>query len=417
MVDSDESEVTPIVSDFEATIEKLVYGGDGLARVEGRVALAPYVLPGERVRLEARQQKPTLIRAFPKEIVTSSPARVAPPCPYFGRCGGCHYQHAEYAAQLEAKRTILAEEFWRQAKIRLDAAIAAGIETIAGEPWGYRNRVQLHIADGRLGYREAASHKLCAIDRCPISSPKVNETIASLNAMLRDRKWPRFIRALEIFTDEEQVQLNVLETERPVARHFFEWCAEAIPGLVPGPLDYRGQFRVSGNSFFQVNRFLLDSLVDVALAGSSGERSEGRSAIELYAGVGLFTLPLARRFREVTAVESGAGAVRDLRFNAGRAQLSNIVAEQRTAEKFLQAVDRPPDFVLLDPPRAGLGPEITAQLIRLRPAALTIVACDPVTLTRDLPALTGGGFRLDRVILIDLFPQTYHLETVVRLVS
>lgn len=400
--------VTPIVSDFEATIEKLVYGGDGLARVEGRVALAPYVLPGEHVRLEARQQKPKLVRAIPKEIVTPSPARVTPPCPYFGRCGGCHYQHAEYAAQLEAKRVILAEEFWRQAKIRLEGEIA----TISGEPWGYRNRVQLHIADGKLGYREAASHKLCAIDRCPIASPKVNETIAALNSMLRDRKWPRFIRAIEIFTDEQQVQLNVLETERPVARHFFEWCAETIPGLVPGPLDYQDQFRVSGNSFFQVNRFLLDALVDAALAGY-----EGHSAIELYAGVGLFTLPLARRFHEVTAVESGAGAVRDLRFNAERAQLSNIVAEQRSAEKFLQTVDRPPAFVLLDPPRAGLGPEITAQLIRLRPAALAIVACDPVTLARDLAALTAGGFRLDRVTLIDLFPQTYHLETIVRLVS
>ena len=401
------NEVTPIVSDFEAAIEKLVYGGDGLARVQGRVALAPYVLPGEQVRLEPRQQKPKLIRAIPKEIVTPSPARVTPPCPYFGRCGGCHYQHAGYAAQLEAKRAILAEEFWRQAKIRLEGEIA----TISGEPWGYRNRVQLHIADGKLGYREAGSHKLCAIDRCPISSPKLNQTIRALNAMLLDRKWPRFIRAIEIFTDEEQVQLNVLETERPVARHFFEWCAETIPGLVPGPLDYRGQFRVSGNSFFQANRFLLDALVDAALGDA-----QGNSAIELYAGVGLFTLPLARRFREVTAIESGAGAVRDLRFNAERAQLSHIIAEQQSAGRFLQTVDRPPDLVLLDPPRAGLGPEITAQLIRLHPTALTIVACDPVTLTRDLAALIAGGFRLEGVTLIDLFPQTYHLETLVRLV-
>lgn len=406
------SGVTPIVNDFEATIEKLVYGGEGLARIDGRVTLAPYVLPGERVRLTAQKQKPGLVRAIPKDILAPSTVRVKPECPYFGRCGGCHYQHTEYAAQVQAKRAILAEEFWRQAKIRLDTEATAGFTVVTGEPWGYRNRVQLHVADGRLGYREAASHKLCAIDHCPIASPKINEVIAALNAMLGDRRWPRFLRAIEIFTDETRVQLNVLETERPVARHFFDWCAETIPDLAPGPLDYRGVFRVSGNSFFQVNRFLLDTLVETALEGSSGH-----SALELYAGVGLFTLPLARAFREVTAVESGSGAVRDLRFNAERAQLSNILAEQQSAERYLQGMDRAPDFVLLDPPRAGLGPLITEHLIRLRPAAVTIVACDPVTLARDLAALTAGGFRLERVTLIDLFPQTYHLETLVRLVS
>lgn len=402
-----DSEVKPIVSDFEATIEKLVYGGDGLARVDGRVTLAPFVLPGERVRLETRQQKPTLIRAIPGKILEASPERVTPQCPYFGRCGGCHYQHAAYAAQIEAKRAILTEELWRQAKIRLETQM----RVISGEPWGYRNRVQLHIFEGRLGYREAGSHKLCPIERCPIASPKINESIAALNGMLKDRKWPRFVRAVELFTDEERVQLNIVETERPVARHFFDWCAEVISGLAPGPLDYLRQFRVSGNSFFQVNRFLIDALVEAALSGS-----EGGSAVELYAGVGLFTLPLARRFREVMAVESGSGAVRDLRFNAERAKLSNIMTSQQSAEKFLNGMEQAPELIFLDPPRAGMGPAITSQLIRLKPGAVTIVACDPVTLARDLAALTGGGFQLREVTLVDLFPQTYHLETLVRLV-
>ena len=127
------------------------------------------------------------------------------------------------------------EELWRQAKFRVEAEIP----TVAGEPWGYRNRVQLHIEEGRLGYREAGSHKLCAIDRCPIASPKINAAIAVLNAMMKDRRWPRFVRSIELFTDEERVQLNVVETERPVAKHFFDWCAETIAGLVPGALDYR----------------------------------------------------------------------------------------------------------------------------------------------------------------------------------
>jgi 23S rRNA (uracil1939-C5)-methyltransferase len=376
--------------------------------VEGRVALAPYVLPGERVRLHSVREKPGLVHAMPVEILEPSASRVAPECPYFGRCGGCHYQHASYEAQLEAKRAILVEELWRQAKIRVNPEIP----TLAGKPWGYRNRVQLHIEGGRLGYREAASHKLCAIDRCPIASPRVNATIAALNKMLKDRRWPQFVRSIEIFTDEERVQLNVVETGRPVARHFFDWCAEAIPRLVPGPLDYRGEFRVSGNSFFQVNRFLLDALVEAAL-----EDAEGETAVDLYAGVGLFTLPLARRFRHVAAVESGAGAVRDLRWNAERVGLTNVRAEQQPAEKFLAPLGRAPDFVLLDPPRTGLGPEMVAQLIRLRPRRVTIVACDPVTLARDLAGLTGGGFRIEGLTMVDLFPQTFHLETVMRLGS
>jgi 23S rRNA (uracil1939-C5)-methyltransferase len=383
-----------------------VYGGEGLARMDGRVVLTPFVLPGERVHVRSEREKPGLVRARPLNVLAPAPERVEPPCPYFGRCGGCHYQHASYEAQLAAKRAILAEELWRQAKIKAPEEIAV----VAGEPFGYRNRAQLHIEDGKLGYREARSRKLCAIGGCPISSPRINQLIPVIAKMLRDSRWPKFVRSIELFTDEESVQLNVTETDQPVARRFFDWCAETIPGLVPGALDYQGRFRVSGNSFFQVNRFLLDGLVDAALEGAQGE-----AALDLYAGVGLFSLPMAKSFGAVTAVESGAGAVRDLRWNAERAGIANLGAEQQTAEKFLESQSGAADFVLLDPPRAGLGPEMVAQLIRLKPRALTIVACDPVTLGRDLAGLTGAGYRLDGLTLIDLFPQTFHLETVARL--
>jgi 23S rRNA (uracil1939-C5)-methyltransferase len=268
----------------------------------------------------------------------------------------------------------------------------------------------LHIEDRRLGYREARSRKLCVIGGCPISSPKINQLIPVIANMLRDSRWPKFVRSVELFTDEQGVQLNVTETDQPVARRFFDWCADVVPDLVPGALDYNGRFRVSGNSFFQVNRFLLDELVETALEGA-----QGNSALDLYAGVGLFSLPLAKRFGEVTAVESGAGAVHDLRWNAERAGASNLRAELQTAEKFLESQERAPDFVLLDPPRAGLGPVIVTQLSRLKPHMVTIVACDPVTLARDLAGLTGAGYRLERLTLVDLFPQTFHLETVARL--
>ena len=388
------------------TVEKLVYGGDGLGRLEGRVVLAPFVLPGERIRAQAEREKPGLVRARALEVLQPAPERVSAPCPYFGRCGGCHYQHAPYELQLAAKKEILREELRRVGK--LDPP--DHIEVIAAEPWGYRNRIQLHIEGGRLGYWEARSHTLCAIDRCPISSPKLNETITALNGMLRDARWPRFVRALEIFTDESQVQVNIIDSAQPVARRFFDWCAEQIPGFVPGAMDYRGQYRVGGQSFFQVNRLLLDKLVETALEGAEGE-----SALELYAGVGLFSLALGGRFHQAVAVESGSAAVRDLQFNLERAGRANVAAKKGTAEEHLLSRERPPDFVLLDPPRAGLGKTVVQRLTELRPPLLALVSCDPATLARDLAVLRAGGYRIEKMTLVDLFPQTYHLETVVRL--
>jgi 23S rRNA (uracil1939-C5)-methyltransferase len=385
-------------------VEKLVYGGDGLARLDGRVVFAPFVLPGERIRAEAEQEKPGMLRARAAEVLAPAPQRVPAPCPYFGRCGGCHYQHAPYDYQLEVKRSILIEELRRLGKIEPPAEI----EIVAGEPWGYRNRAQFHIENGRLGYREARSHKLCAIDRCPISSPKINEAIGALNGMLRDPRWPRFIRSLEVFTDERQVQVNVLQAEKRVARRFFEWCAETMPGLVEGALDYEGRFRVGPDSFFQVNRFLLNALVQSATAGA-----DGNHALDLYAGVGLFSLALARRFERVTAIETGSAAVRDLQFNAQRAGLTNVTAQRDSAEAYLAQLQQAPDFVLLDPPRAGFGKAVVRRLAELRPPQIAIVSCDPSTLARDLGGLLTAGYRFDRMALVDLFPQTYHFETVV----
>jgi len=383
-----------------------VYGGDGLARLDGRIVFAPFVLPGERIRARAEQEKPGLVRARMLEVIEAAPDRVTAPCPVFARCGGCHYQHAPYEFQVSAKRAILVEELRRLGKIEAPLEI----RTFAAEPFGYRNRVQLAVEETRIGYREARSHKLWAVTECPVSSPKINHAIAALNRMARDNRWPKFMHALEIFTDEQQVQINVLETDRPVARRFFDWCAAEIEGVVEGALDYQGRFRVSSNSFFQVNRLLLDQLVEAALGDVSGD-----TAADLYAGVGLLSLPMARRFRAVTAVESGAGAVRDLQFNAERSGLPNLRALQQTAEEHLAALTRPPDLVVVDPPRAGLGKAVVKRLAELKPRQLVIVACDPATLARDLAGLMASGYTIERMALVDLFPQTYHLETVVGL--
>lgn len=389
----------------EVTIDKWVYGGDALARLKGeregetggRVVLAPFVLPGEIARLQLSGD----VHAKLLAVTAAAPERITPVCPLFGQCGGCHYQHAPYEFQVARKVEILREQLRRVGKIHYEGEI----QTISGPPLAYRNRAQLHLQNGRIGFLAPRSHTLVPLEaECPISSPRLNQAIAEMRARMSDAKFPRFVRALEIFTNETDVQINVLEADRPVARSFYEWCQSVVA------LEYattHGAFRVSPQSFFQVNRFLVEQLVNEAVREYAGE-----SALDLYAGVGLFAVPLAKKFKSVTAVESGIGAARDLEVNAERAGVS-VATQRARVEDFLRTCTATPDFVLADPPRAGLGKAGATHLERLAPPRLTIVSCDPATLARDLAALPN--YQIERITMVDLFPQTYHLETVVHL--
>jgi 23S rRNA (uracil1939-C5)-methyltransferase len=392
---------------LDLTIEKLVYGGEGLARLDGQVVFAPFVLPGEVVEVTPPASKKHAQRADLLRVIEPSGDRVEPPCPIFGKCGGCHYQHADYPAQLRLKRGILAETLRRGAKIDFDES---RIAITAGDAWGYRNRTQFHIEDGRIGYRQMRSQKLGPAAQCPISSPKINEALAKLNRMVKDRRWPRFVTSLEIFTDETQVQWNVREASQPVAKHFFDWLAAEVPGAVSGALEYEAggdSFSISGNSFFQVNRSLVASLADLAIGGETGS-----AAWDLYAGVGLFSLPLARKFSKVTAVEAGYAA-EDLRRNAERAGLA-VETIRQSSEAFLIEANDAPDLILADPPRAGLGADAVTRLLEIAPRKIVIVACDPATLARDLAGLKEG-YEIERLTMVDLFPQTFHIETIAAL--
>ncbi len=390
------------------TIEKLVYGGDGLGRIEGQVVLAPFVLPGERVTLNTARVKAGLLRGSSPEILEPSLERVQPRCEYFGTCGGCQYQHASYEYQLLQKVDILRETLKRLSGISFDG----DIPVISGDPWLYRNRVQLHFADRQSGFHKQGSHDLCAIDHCHISAPVLVEAINHIRKAVKRPEWPAFLRSLELFTNGNELQLNVLESARPVAGRFFEWCASFLPPLVPGAIGYAAAgftFRISGGSFFQVNRFLIDALAEEVVSYSSGEY-----AVDLYAGVGLFSLPLGKRFRRIQAVERSGSAFRDLEFNLQQSQ-TTIEPVKDSAESFLAGVGQDkPDLLVVDPPRAGLGPEATAAVLRFKPTRLTIVSCDPATLARDARQLLEE-YRICRLVLVDLFPQTYHFETVLHL--
>jgi len=381
----------------EVRIEKWVYGGEGLARLDGRVILTPFVLPEETARVESRDD----VHAELVEVLTPALERIAPPCPLFARCGGCQYQHAPYEFQVARKIEILREQLRRVGKIDYQGEI----ETVSGPAYGYRNRAQFHIADGRIGYLAARSHDLIPVtEECPVSSPRLNQALAMIRERLHDSRFPKFVHSIEVFTNETDVQINALETDRPVARSFYEWCESTVALEYPTSL---GTFRVSPRSFFQVNRFLVEMLVEKALGAA-----EGATALDLYAGVGLFAMPMARRFGAVTAVESASSAARDLEVNAERAGLK-IQTEWKRAEDYLAKLTTTPDFVLADPPRAGLGKSVVADLGRLAPERISLVSCDPATLARDLAALRG--YSIELLILVDLFPQTYHLETIAHL--
>lgn len=391
-------------------IDKLVYGGDGLARHEDGAVFVPFVLPGETVDVELSSKSAGVRRGIDAAWISRSDQRTEPPCPVFAKCGGCHYQHMPHDLECSYKVGILRETLSRIGGIDWDAEIP----TVRSEPLGYRNRTQIHFArQGRTsqaGFLAARSHRLVAAHDCAINSPKLNALHGAVERMAADRRFPSSLKTIEFFTDEDRVQVNLPRRAGPLPKRF--WAKSASVFGVDGPgtsLDYRcGEdvFQVSGRSFFQVNRFLAHRLAALATG-----QVEGRLAIDLYAGVGLFTLPLARRFREVVAVDSASSAMRDLRFNARRAGCS-VRAVHLDVDVFLDGFSGQPDLIVADPPRTGLGAPVVSQIVRLGPPRLHLVSCDPATLARDLKLLLAAGFALLELQMVDLFPQTYHIETV-----
>lgn len=418
-------------SPFEFSPVKLVYGGEALGFHAGRTVLAPRVLPGERAEVEEFRRQKGVIHAHPLRILESAPGRVEPSCPYFGRCGGCQYQHLVYAAQVAAKVEILRETLRRLGQVKWEGPIPAH----SGPEWNYRNQAQLKIgsppggAPG-LGFFEADSNRLIPIDACPILSPRLN----SLLAALRRESWASVLangREVGLLGDarDDQVMLtldgswNAQEAEALAARCLAELAGVATVAIThdtsvrvfgePHLTYHVGEFayRISPTAFFQSARFLLPELA----AAVTGDES-GSVSIDLYAGVGLFTLPLAKRFEQVIAVEAHPPAAADLAANARTASGNRIRAHAATAYDFLRRyAQMNPDLVVMDPPRAGVGAGTLKLLMDLRPQRLRYVSCSPPTLARDLGFLLQHGYRLDTLEMFDCFPHTYHIESLARL--
>ncbi len=376
---------------LEVAIDALAAGGDGIGRdAAGRVVFVPFAAPGDRLRVRVVEEQPRFARGEIDAVLVPGTDRVTPRCPVFGTCGGCAWQHIDYAAQLEAKRAML-----QGALERIGGIEAQAIEFIASpQPYGYRGRARVLVEGGRVGFRKRRSHEVCAIAACPLLAPPLDAALAELAAQppTQDGEW--------------ELSLGSDGSVRRLALAARASAAGRIAVRVAGE-----QIEVSGGVFVQANALLQSALAQSVLdaAGQGGE------VLELFAGAGFFTLALARRFERVAAVEADAAAAVDLSRNCAAAGLRQVRVIEAPVEAVLAAIRThrlAPDVVVLDPPRGGLGPRASLQLARLSAQRIVYVSCDPATLARDLRVLTEKRWSLARVIGFDLFPQTPHVEAV-----
>lgn len=398
-------------STLEVKIERLLPGGVGLAHADGLTLFVSLAAPGDTVRVKIDRVSGKVAFASIVEVVEPSPVRVEPPCPYFGLCGGCDFQQLSYEAQLAAKVEIIRDCLHRIAQIdTLETPLEISIHA-SPKPWQYRARAtwQFDRSTGRLGYFIRGSNDVCDVEYCAVLVPELQQTLEQLRTEIPSGHLPKHIDAV---AGDEGVSVAVRNAD--VSGHNAPTITRRI-----GDETYH----FSAEGFFQINHDLLEPLVGAALGDAAGE-----TAIDLYCGVGLFTLPLARRFERVIGVEANPLATdfarRNLDFarpglienddkpkSVGQIVTARVGDWLRQHSSLLGSVD----FLLLDPPRTGAENKDIAGILALRPKQISYVSCDPATLARDLKKLIAGGYSLDSVAAFDMFPQTHHVETVARL--
>lgn len=397
------------------SLTDMAHGGSALGRHEGKVIFVPYALPGEKVTVEIFEDKRRFARARLLEVQAASPDRVVPPCPFFGECGGCHWQHASYPAQLAFKTAIVRDQLSRLGKF----AAPPVRDTLASpEPWHYRNHIQLAVdRQGRLGFRAVASRRLVPIDECLLLHPLLDELFLALDLGSDDDLPPlrRLSLRAGINTGDQMIifegelpQLEVdfplscvllLEDGTPVNLIGYNHITERVVGRT---------FRISAGSFFQVNTPQAETLVRLLTEYLAPGGDE--TLLDAYCGVGTFALTLADKVAHVIGVERAPTAVEDFRINAEG--MENVAILPGAVEEVLPGLEMPVDLAVVDPPRSGVSSDALAALAHLAPQRIAYVSCDPATLARDGRALAEAGYDLAVVQPVDMFPQTYHVETV-----
>ncbi len=382
--------------ELDVRIEKIVPRGLGLAFAEELTVFVPLAVGGDLVRVRIDRIKRRTSFANIVAILEPGPERVEPQCKHFGVCGGCDFQQMNYQSQIAAKADIIRDCLHRIGKVDVE-----NIEVIASPAeFGYRSRAKWHLdrIEQAVGYYKRDSHDVVSVDKCPILTPEAQMVLDELAGNI---DWAM------LWDDSAEVDAVCGDGGR--ASIFSESMAEPTDEVTVTAAGE--EFSFSARSFFQANRFLADKLVETALGGASGT-----NALDLYCGVGLFAIPLARKFERVIGVEDNSIAVGFAKKNAARAELKNIEFRRSGVREFLRSSDlASTDLILIDPPRSGAEKGVIETIAALRPRLISYVSCEPSILARDLRVLLDGGYRIDAITGLDLFPQTHHVETVVRL--
>ncbi len=395
-------------------LRDIAFGGDAVGELEGKVIFVPYGIPGELVTVEVTREYARYAVARLVEVLEPSPDRVEPPCPHFGVCGGCQWQHIRYSRQLAFKQHIIQAQLERVARLSdIQVLPVIGME----EPWAYRNNVQYGVTPyGQLGFMAHHSHTLVPIHECWIAHPRLEDLAGAFDVVGAD------VTSLTLregtATGEELVLLEG-ESEPEISVDFPVSCVYLSP---PGELTVlagdsyyhellnQRLWRISAPSFFQVNTSQAERLVQEVSARAAADTPV---LIDAYCGVGTFALSLASRFKRVIGIEESPWAVGDAQANRRENESVELIAG--TTEALIAKYLAADSTVVLDPPRAGCAPEVLTAIIQARANRIIYVSCDPATLARDLRILVQGGYRPADIQPIDMFPQTGHVECVVSL--
>lgn len=405
---------------FEVSIEKLVYGGSGFARHEGKVVFVPFSVPGDRLLVRPVEEKKSFVRAEISRVLKRGKGRIAPVCPHFEKCGGCQWQQLDYKRQVEAKRLILEEALHHRFPQTHELFINM---QECPQPLAYRSRARIQLRGSghraSVGFFRSGSHTVEDVDRCPLFRDSLNEALGAVRQFKLKVDTDPLPQEMDLACSEEEGAWATAYTSEPAVQE----------GITPLFGTRRGNeiilqrkvgdliYAVTASVFFQANDFMIAELVSHVL--NAAAPSGTGAALDLFAGVGLFSLPLARQFSAVTAVENSPAATRLCSRNAAGAGLQNINVVCTDVYEWLQSqsdlAQGSFDLIVLDPPRTGAGPDVMKQISRLAPPSIIYVSCDVQTLIRDLTAISPTDYAIRYVEGFDLFPQTYHFETVVQL--
>lgn len=391
-----------------------VYGGECIGRLpDGRAVFIPYALPGELARVELVEEKRGFARARLLEVVRPAAERIAPRCAHYGVCGGCHYQHTDYATQLKIKGKVVRDQLERIGGIT-NPPVAEVVPSPAA--WNYRNTVQFHITpDGKIGYQGWGTHRVVPISECHLPEDALNQI------------WPQLdleplpgIERIDLRLGAEDEALLALESSDLTAPEFsVDFPLSAVHLGPAGKLILAGDdyllmkinervFKVSAESFFQVNTAQAEAMVNHVL--DVLQLDENKTVLDVYCGVGLFSAFIAPRVKRCIGVELSESAGDDYAVNLD--EFDNVELYVGAAEEILPGLNVQPDIAVVDPPRAGMERAALDALIHLQPQTIVYVSCDPPTLARDVKRLVAAGYHLEQVTPFDLFPQTYHVETI-----